>query len=702
MSNSFFKSNLSVSYIENILFIYEIPVKDYFFHLQFINLCYKLKYKSEVFDLKKFLAVFLSFLLLLSFTSCSKTDGENAEGSNAESSEISDASKDTENSEVSDVPEVPEKTLFGTDLGDGVISADYLSVSDRKCTDVLIYKDFVISAYTDNLNTNAEAKLFNKYTGKEIRNFDISELYWPRIKINEKGQILFYDTFGSYYLFDSTESETAQKDIIPQPEIGQDPEAGPFYFIVDNFSRFIADEGNIKYQEIGKEPVEVIDLSDKFNIIDFKYEDSERYYFAANLVENNNTITFYLTKKDFTYSNYDYSSIGKVFLDGDNKIIYNFDGTVEIQNSKNEFVKKEFTLDDSGDNIANCAFDRLFTFDLDSDKDNLILKTYDYNGNINFKKAIDVNGWERKFFTESEKSDENVILIFEVSDADYSNTKNIVYFVKPQESKENLRQTALNAAEKAFEIEKKYGIEIYAGKSVTTKFLSYKTDICEDDTKIFKALSKIEYVLDKFPEGFIKELFSGSGNEYQNNSCTIYLTGSIYPDGEDAISSAAAFTYTEDKKRKIVVDATLEYEMDVTLAHELMHCIDEYIMLLPYEEGKDNGFEHWNDYLPENFDYAYRYLNDDGSEYYDTKYTIYDDEHEKYFVDAYSKTFPTEDRSRLFENLFREDGFQEKHPKILARAEYMCKVIRDSFESLKGAENIWWEREFEDEPAEAA
>ena len=57
-----------------------------------------------------------------------------------------------------------------------------------------------------------------------------------------------------------------------------------------------------------------------------------------------------------------------------------------------------------------------------------------------------------------------------------------------------------------------------------------------------------------------------------------------------------------------------------------------------------------------------------------------------------------EDRARLFEHLFVAESSNETifvNPHIKARAEYLCSVIHEYFETVRNADNIWWERFFD-------
>ena len=66
-----------------------------------------------------------------------------------------------------------------------------------------------------------------------------------------------------------------------------------------------------------------------------------------------------------------------------------------------------------------------------------------------------------------------------------------------------------------------------------------------------------------------------------------------------------------------------------------------------------------------------------------------------YFVDGYSTTYPSEDRARIFENLAtfapedRPAAFSGKNMQL--KAAYLCAALRDAYDSIAQAEDVFWE-----------
>jgi hypothetical protein len=95
---------------------------------------------------------------------------------------------------------------------------------------------------------------------------------------------------------------------------------------------------------------------------------------------------------------------------------------------------------------------------------------------------------------------------------------------------------------------------------------------------------------------------------------------------------------------------------------------------------------------------AYTYSYDD---YYDNyKYTIsdgYDDPENVWFTDSYGRTFPTEDRARLFEYMLTPEddaGYLDiySYENLVYKAKLYSYILRQCFPSCNTEEANSWER----------
>ena len=64
-------------------------------------------------------------------------------------------------------------------------------------------------------------------------------------------------------------------------------------------------------------------------------------------------------------------------------------------------------------------------------------------------------------------------------------------------------------------------------------------------------------------------------------------------------------------------------------------------------------------------------------------------------MDAYSKSFPTEDRARVFEKLMDSGGnpYFADSPVLMEKARTLCRIIREYFPSVAAIERASWEVE---------
>ena len=108
-------------------------------------------------------------------------------------------------------------------------------------------------------------------------------------------------------------------------------------------------------------------------------------------------------------------------------------------------------------------------------------------------------------------------------------------------------------------------------------------------------------------------------------------------------------------------------------------------------------FSLWPGLLPKNVNYYYYYVDQNGFEPSDTSYTVMGEANEDniYFIDAYSKTFPTEDRARIFEYLFKtENGTLSpsiRGSHLIEKCRALCIILRKVFPSVAAEDSVFWE-----------
>ncbi len=233
--------------------------------------------------------------------------------------------------------------------------------------------------------------------------------------------------------------------------------------------------------------------------------------------------------------------------------------------------------------------------------------------------------------------------------------------------------------ELAAEIQAISGFTVHAmpGDTPPTSYdYSFNTDHSLFDA--YTCLLSIRDQVSLYPEVMLMQVAGDNSH--------IYLTASFNTVSESALETVSGLAYISDNNEQVVV---LTARQPDDLAHELMHIIeDDLYRRQMYNTGTDY-MGGWYALNPQGFDYYWSYedyeLKDDADKYCD----IWTSPDEAYFIDSYSKTFPGEDRSRIFEYLFfRDTDYFSDCPNIMAKAQYLCALLREVY----GYEEAVWER----------
>lgn len=248
------------------------------------------------------------------------------------------------------------------------------------------------------------------------------------------------------------------------------------------------------------------------------------------------------------------------------------------------------------------------------------------------------------------------------------------------------------------EIFKNHGIEVYYGEE-GNRFNApdYTAETETDSFKLYRSMRTLSDTLDKYPKGIFQEMCVNG-----IKGIKIYLCGAFHGTQYGTISSAAAIAFTDYKNnhRIIALDIAFSYLLEQNISHELMHIMDDRILMSENETGIPY-YSMWDMFLPQNMTYYYSYLDGNGNEISDTSYTIAGESEENniYFIDAYSKTFPTEDRARIMEYLFISDSESLSSsiygPHLTEKAYALCLILREVFPSVAACSDIPWEKSFE-------
>ncbi|MBQ8381944.1 MAG: hypothetical protein IJX47_01930 [Clostridia bacterium] len=249
-------------------------------------------------------------------------------------------------------------------------------------------------------------------------------------------------------------------------------------------------------------------------------------------------------------------------------------------------------------------------------------------------------------------------------------------------------ETDLQNAEIAARIKETWGVSvIYTEPLIHQVASDYSTVAVTDPTKLNRALLQLEEALSAYPDGFFDDLCYGDYTVLE-----LYLCGKFTPLTSAGITTAEALSNTRGTAMVIGFNVELmDGEYVRVLAHELLHVMERRI-----DKIDPDALAEWITLTPGGHDaYYYSYHDESGNEMSDLSntYACEPNPADAYFVDAYSKSFPTEDRARIFEKLTESGGdpYFADAPVLMAKARTLCRIIREYFPSVAATERASWE-----------
>lgn len=238
----------------------------------------------------------------------------------------------------------------------------------------------------------------------------------------------------------------------------------------------------------------------------------------------------------------------------------------------------------------------------------------------------------------------------------------------------------------AAETEEATGVDLLYG-SEGNDFVIYdyigeaETDLLD----VYHSVKEVCELLALYPEGMLRETY-----EDTHKGLLIYLCGTIYGKTGSSLSQAGGLTTEKDGYILVAVDVHNNLAYDIP--HELSHVFDRRINYISNQTGTD-WMATWEQATPVKNAYLYTY--DDYSDNY--RYTAWNESKDKnvWFVDGYARTFPTEDRARIMENLFNpaRDGLAEilRFDNLQTKARLYCYILRECFTSCDVDTVLYWE-----------
>ena len=243
-------------------------------------------------------------------------------------------------------------------------------------------------------------------------------------------------------------------------------------------------------------------------------------------------------------------------------------------------------------------------------------------------------------------------------------TKN---YVEPLYTRSNPDTKGLQqCAQRAAEMTEKYGVHFHVGKDALTVNGGYEMQDEYLVSALNSTLDRLEALLNKFPEGFLKESLA-------KGEMHISLVRSI--DGKKDVAQ-----FYDSGNAYVILK--ISEKIEENFLHGVGYIIDSHVL------GNSRDYDEWKKLNPEEFDYDYNYYaykNHGDSEYLTDE--------NRYFADAYAMTFPHEDRCRLFvhamldpnADLFTTDAMQ-------AKLKRMCQGIREAYGYERDGNTYVWEQ----------
>ncbi|MGI6235057.1 MAG: hypothetical protein ACOYI6_07375 [Christensenellales bacterium] len=212
------------------------------------------------------------------------------------------------------------------------------------------------------------------------------------------------------------------------------------------------------------------------------------------------------------------------------------------------------------------------------------------------------------------------------------------------------------------------------------------------------ALLLLRDFLDSLPSGLVSEALLWPYTEF-----AIYLSGPITQKSAEGIVYPSGFSAEEGSLRYLALNVQ-DYAFQSTLHHEFMHLLEDRLSQTAYEVDKP-VFMFWDSLGPkeaEHHGFALTYTDESGDTFSDLDYTSF---HEKaqahpdsvWFVDAYSRTWPLEDRARLFEHMMTKSPYTDPFtfPNLRKKAQILAALLRQAFPSLRQVDTAPWETQIE-------
>lgn len=392
-------------------------------------------------------------------------------------------------------------------------------------------------------------------------------------------------------------------------------------------------------------------------VTDILYDNSKYIYLSND--EKQIKCLYNVKKNEIKY--YKYDSI--IPFDNGYLMYNNNDNKIKV-NDNLYYLKDEdiIKINNKGNILLTKKNDKLKIYDLD-----LRMQTDE----IDINESIDSILIDKYIFFITNKDEKKYLYIWK-----YQN--------KLKNEMSNTDKTKIDNYELVKKIKEEFNINVYIYEEAIRYYTDFSALANLNDNRIYEGLNSVYNVAKKFN----KEFFLSFIND--NNGLEIYLTSKLIPrDKNIQIEEPTAYSLMIDNDYIIVVDIE-NNDIEKNICHEIMHSIEKNMNKL-YEENilKEIPFKNWNIFNKSDFKYYNSYkITYDGID------TI-NEGLDAYFIDDYSKTYSSEDRARIFEEICYRTIDISNYPNILKKTKYLKEVLIYTYPSIKESDlfkNSYWQK----------
>lgn len=247
-------------------------------------------------------------------------------------------------------------------------------------------------------------------------------------------------------------------------------------------------------------------------------------------------------------------------------------------------------------------------------------------------------------------------------------------YTGPRYTGENPDEAALaECAALAREIGSTYGVTILVGRdAVAQQPWDYHLEYEYQPAVIRRELEMLDTILSRFPQGFFEELHG-----QPHIALVRSISGNAAAGSVDA-AGGVQFWVGENPYMALAAGNGLAQ----SFCHEIFHIIDSKVLSVC------RVYYHWDNLNPE----GCKYFNDYTS-YLTADVSQYLQEEDRVFIDAYSMSYPREDRARIMEYACMEGNAHYFQSETMRnKLKTLCEGIRKAFGLEKYQQSLLWEQ----------